>query len=71
MGRAAQVFPVRTPDVHGFHWKWRCVDGTKESTTSFIYFFDCVEDARRAGYCVEAAIGSATKIEQRQRRVGR
>jgi len=71
MGRAAQVFPLRTPAVHGFHWKWRCVDGSNESATTFIYFFDCVEDARRAGYCVEAAIGAATTIEQRRPCVGR
>jgi len=68
--RTAQLFPVQSSEAAGFRWKWRAVDGSKESTANFIYFFDCAEDARRAGYSVDEAIGSTTKIEQRQRRVG-
>jgi hypothetical protein len=53
MTKMAHVFPVRTADAHCFAWRWRGSDGAREASSSFVYFYDCVEDARRAGYAVD------------------
>jgi hypothetical protein len=37
----------------GFVWKWRASNGKQQSASTFVYFYDCVENARCAGYAVE------------------
>jgi hypothetical protein len=49
-----QIYPV-SADGSRFEWKWRCTDGKQESTRSFAFFYDCVEDARRHGVDVDLA----------------
>ena len=49
-----QIYPV--PAGEGvYHWKWRCVDGKRKSTSSraFELFYDCVEDARNHGVDID------------------
>lgn len=52
--KQARVVSVTNPGVGGFgyEWKWRAEDG-RTSPTTFAYFFECVEDARRNGFEVE------------------
>ena len=33
-----------------FSWKWRASAGKEESATTFNYYFECSEDARKHGY---------------------
>ena len=49
----AEVFPVAAASPHGFYWKWRSVDGTAKSSREYLYFYDCLENARAAGYLVD------------------
>ena len=68
MAKIAQVFSVRTSDATGFLWAWRCCRGSAHSHSNFLYFYDCVEDARRAGYGIEVADASR-KSDHRKDRV--
>ena len=61
---AARVFPVASSNAHGFHWMWRSADGSRESRSAFLYFFDCLEDARAAGYSVEEVGSSGTNANK-------
>jgi hypothetical protein len=60
VAKTAKIVPVATPDASGFAWKWRASDGVTESTSIFVYYYECVEDARSTGYAVELA-GSVRK----------
>jgi hypothetical protein len=51
--KTAQIVSVGSADAQGFRWAWRSSDGKKKSATNFAYFYECVEDARAAGYTVE------------------
>jgi hypothetical protein len=41
------------PAPPGFVWKWRSADGATVSRECFMYFHDCLTDARARGYSVE------------------
>ena len=56
----AQIVSVGSGDAHGYGWTWRSADGKRKSSTNFAYYYECVEDARSAGYTVELA-GSITR----------
>ena len=48
--KTCHIYPVSAgPGV--YHWKWRCVEGKRKSTSSrsFELFYDCVEDVRSHG----------------------
>jgi hypothetical protein len=48
--KTCHIYPV--PAAAGaYHWKWRCVEGKRKSTSSraFELFYDCVEDMRSHG----------------------
>ncbi len=51
--KTAVVFSIPAAVAAGFGWKWRASDGTKQSRSTFAYFYDCVESARAAGYTVK------------------
>jgi hypothetical protein len=53
VSKKAQVYSVRIPAESGFAWKWRSADGRKQSPGAFVYFFDCVQDAKKSGYVVD------------------
>jgi hypothetical protein len=67
VAKTAQIFSVRTGGVHGFRWVWRSSGGTQHSTCDFLYFYECVEDARRAGYSIELPGTRARTIDGRDR----
>ena len=48
--KTCHIYPVAAGSG-AYHWKWRCVDGKRKSTSSrsFELFYDCVEDARNHG----------------------
>jgi hypothetical protein len=52
LGKTAQISSVHASNPHGFQWVWRSIDGNQQSPKMFAYFYDCVEDARRAGFTV-------------------
>jgi hypothetical protein len=51
--KSAELYPVSIPAPPGFVWKWRSVDGATVSRECFMYFHDCLADARARGYSVE------------------
>lgn len=54
MEKAASAIAVSCEDArHDFLWKWRSKDGRAESRQAFVFFYDCMEDARRNGYGFE------------------
>ena len=63
MAKTAQIYSVRTPDAQGFCWAWRGSDGKQQSPENFVYFYECVEDARRAGYSVVLGGASAKGVD--------
>ena len=48
--KQAVIHSVRVAGSHQFGWKWRSVDGSRASTDAYVYFFDCIQSARKAGY---------------------
>ena len=48
--KLALVVSVRAPGADRFAWQWRPEDGTPGSGDTFKYFFECCQDARKAGY---------------------
>ena len=65
MAKTAQIFSVRTSDANGFRWAWRSSPPKRESSSSFVYFYECVQDARAAGYAVELSGDHATTVDGR------
>jgi hypothetical protein len=52
--KAAVIFSIPLRMKKGLGWRWRSVDHTQGSTQSFQVYADCVTDAERKGYTVEA-----------------
>ena len=48
--KLAVIYPVRVAGAHRFAWRWRSEDKTRKSDGPFVYFHDCVEAAKKAGY---------------------
>ena len=63
MVKTAELFSVPTADMFGFAWRWRVANGSRQSESTFTYFYDCVQDARRAGYAVELGVASAKGLD--------
>ena len=59
----AVVYSVKVATNAGFVWKWRSSDKKKQSSSTFVYFYECVEDARGAGYTVELSGTSAKTVD--------
>jgi hypothetical protein len=56
-----QVYSIEVAQAPGYAWKWRSAGGAIESAQRFVYYYDCVSDAREQGYTVDLvrARGSA------------
>lgn len=65
--KTAQIFSISSAEAHGFRWAWRSSDASEQSRVDFIYFYECVEDARAAGYSVELSGTSAKTVDGRGR----
>ena len=63
--KTAVIVSCPTRTAPGYAWKWRAAGGKQESTSSFLYFYDCVEDARSAGYEVNLPVDSAKTVDGR------
>jgi hypothetical protein len=50
MKKTAAIFAVPSSDAFGFAWSWRCAADHTSSATSFAFYYDCMNDARRHGY---------------------
>lgn len=47
------VVAVRVRNRPGFMWKWRTLDRKSASAYCYVYFYDCVRSAHRAGLRVD------------------
>jgi hypothetical protein len=63
--KTAEIFSVGTSDKNGFQWAWRCLETKQQSRKHFVYFYECVEDARAAGYEVDLAGVRAMTVDGR------
>jgi hypothetical protein len=61
--KTAVVFAVDAGTDQGFVWKWRAADNKEQSAATFTYFYECVNDARQAGYTVELSGTSAKAVD--------
>ena len=61
--KTAVIISVPVTAAPGYAWKWRSPDGKQQSPSTFVYFYDCVEDARRAGFGVRLTDTSAKAID--------
>jgi hypothetical protein len=48
--KTALILSVRANGPHQFCWTWRAEHGADQSQKTFTYFYDCLDDARQAGY---------------------
>jgi hypothetical protein len=48
--KAAVLFGMPVNAVPGYCWQWRSVDHTTKSIERFIYYYECLTDARPKGY---------------------
>ena len=48
--KQAVIHSVRVAGTHRFGWKWRSEDGSRSSSEAYVYFYDCLQSARKAGY---------------------
>lgn len=51
--KIAEIVPVHASHAVGgrsFAWIWRAPETKRQSASTFVYFFDCVQDAERHGY---------------------
>ena len=49
--KTAIIFSVPTKTcAAGFCWRWRSADGKAASAEWFVYYYECLADARANGY---------------------
>ena len=48
--RKAVIHSVRVAGTHRFGWKWRSEDGSRASAEAYVYFYDCLQSAKKAGF---------------------
>jgi hypothetical protein len=48
--KIALVRSVHVTGAQCFGWTWCAEDGKAQSRRTFVYFFECCEDARNKGY---------------------
>jgi len=53
--KKAEIYSVTTPAAPGYAWKWRATGGKTKtiSKAQFKFYYECLENALRAGYEVE------------------
>ena len=57
-----ELYAVPTPEAPGYRWRWRALNGDGQSRSSFVYFYECMEDALANGHAVDfEATFAATK----------
>jgi len=63
MRRTAQIIPISVQGSQDFRWEWRSHDGKEKSAESFVYYHQCVEDARQAGFDVDLSGAQARNVD--------
>ena len=58
--KPALVFSIPSKTANGYCWRWRSLDGEAESAESFVYYFDCLADARANGYVAQPTQAQGT-----------
>ena len=61
--KTASIMSVRVTGAHQFGWVWRAEDGPAQSRHVFRYFFDCTEDARKAGYACRFSGKAGNRVD--------
>ncbi len=57
-----ELYAVSSPETPGYRWRWRTIGGGAQSKSSFVYFYECMEDALANGHAVDfEATLAATK----------
>ena len=54
--KPAVIFSIPMTTSPGYCWRWRSVDGKTDSKVPFVYYHDCLADAKTNGHSVELAI---------------
>ena len=52
----AVIFSIPTTTSHRYSWRWRSVDSKAESGAQFVYYHECLADARANGYSVQLSV---------------
>ena len=65
--KTAVIISVPVTAAPSYAWKWRSPDGKQHSPSTFVYFYDCVQDARRAGFAIELTGTSAKNVDESTR----
>jgi hypothetical protein len=65
--KTAVIVSCPASSAPGYVWKWRARGGTQESSSTFVYFYDCVQDARSSGYAVDLPVDSPRTVGGRDR----
>lgn len=55
MKKTAKLHTVPSVEAPGYAWKWRGDDQRKDCAKTFVFYHDCLSDAREHGYHVELA----------------
>ena len=54
--KPAIIFSIPAKTSPGYCWRWRSADGKTDSKGAFVYYHDCLADARVHGHAVEPAV---------------
>jgi hypothetical protein len=52
--KVAVVYSVTATTAVGYSWRWCAADNGQKSAEEFVFYADCLADASRYGYTVEA-----------------
>ena len=67
--KKAVIHSVSVGGANRFGWKWRAEDGSRQSADAFVYFYDCLQSAKKAGFECRFE-GNASEAEERKYRGG-
>ncbi|HEX2829107.1 MAG TPA: hypothetical protein VHP37_22350 [Burkholderiales bacterium] len=68
--KVALVVSVAVTGGDRFAWQWRPEDGTGTLSDAFEYFFECCQDARKAGYECKVALDTRASKKAAKRAAG-
>ena len=51
--KKAEIYAVSNKSDSSYAWEWRCLNSKTKSEAAFQFYFECLENARQAGYEVE------------------
>lgn len=51
--KPAIIFSIPLTTSPGYCWRWRSADGKTDSKEHFVYYYECLVDAKANGYSVQ------------------